>query len=144
MQGWSWLQTAGSMMPSIVNPYLLVGVGGATGSVFRFAVGRTVAMVLPGVSPLMATGIVNLVGSFLLGCVIAGMGETHRSHPGVLLLGVGVCGGFTTFSTFAMELADLMHERQYWIATGYGLGSVLLGVVGFVAGAWVVQRWVSG
>lgn len=148
MHFWGWIQSlasnASSGVPGLANPYFLVGVGGAIGSVLRYGAGRIAAISVPGASSLLVTGTVNLAGSFLLGCVIAGFGGNHRGHPGILLLGVGICGGFTTFSTFAMELADLMHARQHWIALGYGLGSVLSGVVGFIGGAWVVQRWLTG
>ncbi|MBM3966329.1 MAG: CrcB family protein [Planctomycetes bacterium] len=148
MQVWSWIQSAASLanwwVAWIPYNYLLVGLGGAAGSILRYGTGRAVAMGLPGANSLMATASVNVMGSVVLGGVVAAWGGSGRSHPALLLLGVGVCGGFTTFSTFAMELVDLMHAKQYWVAMGYGLGSVLSGAVGFFAGAWVVQRWIVG
>lgn len=148
MQMGSWIQLVSSVAHSwiawIPYNYLLVGVGGAAGSILRYGIGRAVAVGLPGANSLLATASVNVLGSAVLGGVVAAWGGSGRSHPGILLLGVGVCGGFTTFSTFAMELVDLMHAKQYWGALGYGLGSVMSGVVGFLAGAWVVQRWIAG
>lgn len=83
---------------------------------------------------------VNLLGSFVLGCVVMGFSPSQRGHPAVLLLGVGLCGGFTTFSTLAMELADLIHARRWELAIVYGLGSLVLGWLAFLAGAWTIQR----
>jgi CrcB protein len=87
-----------------------------------------------------ATLIVNIVGAFVLGCVVMGFSASQRGHPAVLFLGVGLCGGFTTFSTLAMELADLIHARRWDLAIAYGLGSLVLGWFAFLAGAWVMQR----
>lgn len=143
-----WIQSvasyAGTVIPFLTHPYFLVGVGGAFGSILRYGVGRLVALNLPGANSLLGTASVNVLGSFVLGSLMAFFGGSNRAHPGILLLGVGVCGGFTTFSTLAMELVDLMHGKQYWGAVGYGLGSLVSGMVGFFAGAWVVQRWIMG
>jgi fluoride exporter len=122
------------------SPYLLVALGGAIGSALRYGVGRLIATWFANVTSLWATTTVNLLGSFLLGCVVMGFSANHRGHPAVLLLGVGLCGGFTTFSTLAMELADLIHARRWDLAMVYGLGSLILGWLAFLAGAWAVQR----
>jgi CrcB protein len=53
----------------------------------------------------------------------------------VLFLGVGFCGGLTTFSTLAMELTDLLQSKKYGWCLAYGLGSLTLGVLSFLAGA---------
>lgn len=83
------------------------------------------------------TGIVNLAGSFALGCIAMGLGN-QRNHPWMLFLGVGMCGGFTTFSTLSMEIADFIHAKRWGLATAYGLGSLLCGWLAFVCGAWIV------
>lgn len=126
----SWLQ----------SPVVLVAVGGAVGSVLRYGVGRLLVACSDRIPSLWGTGMVNLVGSFLLGCVVAGFGATHRGHPGILLLGVGLCGGFTTFSTLAMELSELIDSRRWDLALGYGLCSLVGGWLAFVGGAWLTQR----
>ncbi len=86
---------------------LLVAVGGAAGALVRFLV----AVALPG---RRATLAVNVVGSGLLGALV-------QSSPSVLaLVGIGFCGGLTTFSTFAVEVALDVHarsSRRYVVAT---------------------------
>jgi len=120
-------------------PYVLVAVGGALGSVVRYGVGRGIAMQMPGAASMWGTGCVNVLGSFVLGCVVMGIGANPKQHGWVLFLGVGFCGGLTTFSTLAMELADLIHARRWLDATGWGLGSLVLGVVSFLLGIWVMR-----
>ncbi len=107
----------------------LVVVGGGAGAGLRFLVGLRVPAA---VYPWHTLGI-NAVGSFALG-VLAGAG---RDRPGwYALLGVGVCGGFTTFSTFSLETLTLLDEGRGWTAAGYVLGSVAAGL----AGCWVGLR----
>jgi CrcB protein len=86
---------------------------------------------------MVATGLVNLIGSFVLGLVVASFvpGQRGIPNPMVLFLGVGFCGGLTTFSTLAMELTDLLHAKRYGLCLAYGLGSLTLGVLSFLAGA---------
>lgn len=134
-----WLPTAW-----FSSPYLLVAIGGGLGSVLRYGIGRLVASCSSEMSPMWATGLVNLVGSFALGCIVMSVGGSQRGHPMVLLLGVGLCGGFTTFSTLSMEVADLLHARRWELATTYGIGSLLLGWLSFVFGAWLVESLLRG
>jgi CrcB protein len=107
----------------------LVGLGGGAGAVARFAVGRLLANPE---FPWHTLGI-NAAGSFALGVLAVAC----RDRPGwYLLLGVGVCGGFTTFSTFSVEALDLLAKNRPGAAAGYVLGSV----VAALAGAWVGMR----
>lgn len=108
-------------MPSL----FLVMLGGAAGSGARYLVGRWALAGIGGGWP-WGTLIVNLVGGFLMGMLVArGGGEQTR-----LLLGVGVLGGFTTFSAFSLEVM-LMIERGQWAAA---LLYILVSVVGAVGG----------
>lgn len=100
----------------------------------RYWVNRAVASTEWGRSFPWATFGVNLAGSFLLGLLVIGL--AHR--PGWrALLGVGVCGGFTTFSTFSVETVHLIESERYAAAVGYVSGSVLAGIVG----AWLGMRF---
>lgn len=125
-----------------ISPYVLVAIGGAIGSMLRYGVGRLIAVWYSDAPSLWGTGIVNLVGSFALGCIVMSVGASQRGHPMMLLLGVGLCGGFTTFSTLSMEIADLLNARRWDLATAYGLGSLICGWLAFVCGAWLADCFV--
>ncbi|WP_448586271.1 CrcB family protein [Thermaurantiacus sp.] len=111
-------------------PWLLVAAGGALGACARYGVGRLVG---GGLWP-SATFAVNLVGGLLMG-LLAGWMAARGSSEGVrLFLGVGLLGGFTTFSAFSLELV-LMLERGAWgLALAYAALSVVLAVLGLLAG----------
>ena len=113
-------------------------VGGALGSGLRYLV----AVALPG-SPdgfPWATFGVNLVGSFLLG-VLSGIAVKSDILPRtmLLLLGTGVCGGFTTFSTFSMESIGLLEAGHMPMAIGYVAGSLVGGLGAAALGVGVVR-----
>lgn len=114
-----------------------VACGGAIGSVLRFGMGRWIGAWFGTIPSMFATGLVNLIGSFVLGWVVASFAPVQRviPNPLVLFLGVGLCGGLTTFSTLAMELTDLLQAKRYGWTLVYGLGSLTLGVLSFLAGA---------
>jgi len=111
---------------------LHVALGGAIGSVLRYQVGRGLTHWL-GPQAVMAfpwaTLTVNLLGSFAMG-LLAGWLSRHAdgSDPLRLLLGVGLLGGFTTFSAFSLELMILVERGQAGQAFVYGAVSVLAGL----------------
>jgi fluoride exporter len=123
-------------------PYLLAAVGGVLGALARWGVG-TALPVSPGAWP-WATLLVNLTGCLLLGVLIAVVAERL---PGATwprpLLAVGVLGGYTTFSAFAVEVVRLIEDGAVLSAVGYGLVSVLGGVLAVAAGA-LIGRSVAG
>jgi CrcB protein len=82
---------------------------------------------------------INILGSMALGvfsaiCLIKGWGGTTR-----LFFAVGLCGGFTTFSTFSFEVVDAIYERSWRLAIGYAISSVILCVCGCYVGAHVAR-----
>lgn len=111
---------------------LCVGLGGCIGSVLRYLVG-----LLPygtGAFPLKTLAI-NVLGAFVLGLLGAWVARHTNANPQVvLLLKVGLCGGFTTFSTFAFETAALLQTGAWPLALAYASASVVLSV-GAVFGA---------
>ncbi|TQN40787.1 camphor resistance protein CrcB [Blastococcus colisei] len=118
--------------------YLLAALGGALGALARWAV----AEVLP--SPAgwpWATLLVNLTGCFLLGALLAVL-ATRSSEPSWTrpFLGVGVLGGYTTYSTFAVEVVDLLDDGALALAVGYVLLSTLGGVAAVALGAVAARR----
>ena len=113
--------------------YFLVMVGGAVGAALRFALSRAVPVVA-GVWP-WATFAANVLGSFLMGALAfwlvrkGAQGEQVR-----LLLGVGVLGGFTTFSAFSLEIGQMIENGQLAMAFGYAIASVLVALTALFAG----------
>ena len=111
--------------------FVWVGVGGAVGSVIRYAIGLTGRQsVFP-----WATLAINLSGSFILGLFLTwalGRLPVTVTTP----ISVGVLGGFTTFSTFAWEGLFLSRSGRVGLALIY----VLLSVVGGITAAWVGYR----
>ena len=121
--------------PSFLSHSLLVALGGAVGAWLRFVAGRTtLALIGPSAFP-WATLLVNTAGSFAMG-LLAGWLARHGSggEGWRLLLGVGLLGGFTTFSAFSLELVGLAQRGQAMLAVGYALVSVAAGVLGLLAG----------
>lgn len=120
---------------------LLVGAGGAVGTLARWAVGTAV----PAVSgwPL-ATLAVNLAGSFVLGSLLEALRrrgpETPRLRRWRLGVGTGFCGGLTTCSTFAVELDRLVSGGHPATALGYAAASLAGGLVAVVLGAACAVR----
>ena len=103
---------------------LLVALGGAVGSVARYGVGVAAARWL-GLGFPWGTLIVNVLGGFAMGLLGARVGPENVDLR--LALGVGVLGGFTTFSTFSLETVRLM-QHQPVMAALYVVASVALSV----------------
>ena len=127
--------------PLLASAY--VAIGGAAGSVARYQMGRLMTWWLgPQAMTLFpfATLAVNTLGSLLMG-LLAGFlmrlgGETDTWR---LMLGVGLLGGFTTFSAFSLEMAMLIQRGQVGMAGVYALLSLGLGVSGLVFGLTVAR-----
>lgn len=116
---------------SFFHHSLLVALGGGIGAWLRFAAGRLIGL---SAFPL-ATLSVNLIGSLAMGLLagwLARHGEGGESWR--LLLGVGVLGGFTTFSAFSLELVNLIQRGQGGMAAIYASVSVLGGIAGLLLG----------
>ena len=118
---------------------LAVAFGGALGSVTRYLVGIGSGKLF-GINFPWGTLIINITGSFLIGLFV-GMFATRWNLPQAVrvFLTVGVCGGYTTFSTFSLDAFYLM-ERGKAVAAGvYMVGSVALSV-GALIGAMLLVR----
>lgn len=113
--------------------------GGAIGGGLRTWLSNA-APVHPGAWP-WVTFSVNLVGCVALGYLVTRLAErlpiTAYRRP---LLGTGVCGGLTTFSTFQLELVRMLDRSQIGLATGYVAASVAAGFVGVALGTAIVRR----
>jgi len=112
---------------------VLVSAGGATGALARYGVSEAFPVVA-GRFPL-TTFSINVAGAFVLGAVLEWL-VRHRSidHWARFLVGVGVLGAFTTFSTFATEIVVLARDGHGVVAVGYAVSSVVVGVAAVFAG----------
>jgi CrcB protein len=131
---------------SFSSSSLYVAGGGAFGSWLRFLVGRYTLVLLGPVRASAlpwATLFVNVVGSVAMGLLVGWLAR-HGSHgEGTrLLLGVGVLGGFTTFSSFSMEFALLVERGTPGLAALYVAVTLLAGLGGMFAGlAMMRSAW---
>lgn len=117
---------------------ILVGIGGFVGSVCRYLVGL-LPMETGNGFPIKTLAI-NTAGSFLLAVIAILASKDKGLEPHMaLMLRVGICGGFTTFSTFAFESADLMKNGQMMTALIYVCLSVILGVSAIFAAQILVK-----
>ena len=112
---------------------LAVGLGGFLGSVCRYLVGL-IPLKSGTVFP-FKTFAINLLGCFLIGVITAAALKRADPDPRlVLFLKVGVCGGFTTFSSFALETGSLLQSGSAPAALAYAVLSLVLGVLAVFAG----------
>lgn len=107
---------------------LLVGLGGFIGSIFRYLIGLLPISTANGFP--IKTLAINILGSFLIG-IIAVFASKHESlNPHIILMiKMGICGGFTTFSTFAYEVTDLLKNGITLTDMLYICMSIILCVV---------------
>ena len=106
---------------------LAVGAGGFMGSTLRYLI--SLIPLNETTSFPIKTFIINIVGCVIIGIIAASVSKNVEMNPQMLLfLKVGLCGGFTTFSTFALETADLMKAGNMCIAFLYVVLSVLVGI----------------
>jgi CrcB protein len=113
--------------------------GGALGTLARVAL-ATFAAPDPGHWP-WPTFIVNIVGAFLLGYFTTRLLErlpvSSYRRP---LLGTGICGGLTTFSTMQVEIIKMLEHHHYGLAIGYTVASIVAGLLALYLATAVVRR----
>ena len=118
---------------------LAVAAGGALGAVSRFFVTSGVIYLFGNGLPL-GTLVVNVIGSFCLGILVQVFPVAWLVTPEFRnFFIVGILGSFTTFSTFSFEVVELWSRGDLFSAGTYVIGSVLLGVLGFICGSTITK-----
>lgn len=119
------------MIPPLV--FAVICVAGGAGAILRFvldgAIRSRVALAYP-----LATTVINVSGSFVLG-LLTGLGQTAGlPHDWVLILGGGLMGGYTTFSTASVETVRLVEQRRWLLAFANGVGMLVLAIAAAALG----------
>lgn len=129
--------------PTVPSPALavvlsVIALGGGLGALARAGVAELVPHPADGLD--IATLLTNVVGSLLLGALMVYVVEQERGHPLLRpFVGVGVLGGFTTFSTYAVHARGLVADRPV-LALVELVGTVLVCLVSVAAGVWLARR----
>lgn len=119
---------------------IAVGLGGFVGAVLRYLIGL-IPLNEPWTFPIKTFGI-NVAGCIAIGIIAALAARSDSLNTQLLLfLKVGVCGGFTTFSTFALETADLIKDGNIFVPFCYVILSVLVGVAVIFAVEYFTLKW---
>lgn len=123
----------------MINNYLIVGLGGAAGSMLRYGVQKLFSIQNAGAFP-TGTLLVNISGCFLIGIL---WGIVSRSlswnEEMKLLLMTGFCGGFTTFSAFTLEGIGLLKESKTTLFIIYLTASVVGGLLATIIGIRIAK-----
>ena len=123
-----------------MNSIFLVGLGGASGAIARHLINR-LALHWPNVGFPFATLGVNVIGGCLMGVLVGWL--AHKVDAGNdlrLLFGVGLLGGFTTFSAFSLELLQMIQRKAWGAAVVYSTGSVVVSVLALLLGLFVMRK----
>lgn len=116
---------------------LFVGFGGFIGSVCRYLMGFVPQMIARNsvYGTVATTFAINVIGAFAIGFIVSAFSKSSTFSPELLLLlKVGVCGGFTTFSTFSLESLQLIQSGAWPAAAVYMVASVIACLVAVFAG----------
>lgn len=115
---------------------ICVGIGGAIGAMLRYAI----SCIPVKTSFPILTLITNIIGAFAIGIIVALATKNNMSTNMILLLKTGVCGGFTTFSTFSMEAYNLLKDKKTAAGIMYALLSLVLCITAVALGEWLIQK----
>lgn len=123
----------------LLNQYLVIGLGGALGSMLRFGLGTFIDSGVSKSGQIFPWGtiVVNITGCFVIGLVatVSAPGMSRYVIPPLMLrfITIGILGGYTTFSSFSLQTLSLWSDNQRWEAAA----NVLMSVVLCLAGVWL-------
>ena len=111
--------------------FIVVALGGAIGAMGRYAISLIpVKTTFP-----VLTLLTNALGAILIGVIVGVVNQHENASPKtILFLKTGICGGFTTFSTFSLEAVSLLERKDYLGGSAYILLSVFCCLIGILIG----------
>lgn len=117
---------------------IIVGLGGAIGAMGRYLIGLLPLKPESGFP--LATFLINISGAFCIGLIAAYTARHVHADPRMILfLKTGICGGFTTFSTFSLESCTLLRDGRTALGIIYIMASVILGIAAVFAADFFVR-----
>lgn len=119
---------------------ILIALGGAIGSVFRFGLSEFIKNLIHINYHVYATLTVNFIGSFLIGIAIYQIQNNHWHDYMIYLFIIGFCGGFTTFSTFAYENFVFLNNQNYLQFFIYTALSIVICIFGVALGFLIIKN----
>ncbi|WP_372639471.1 fluoride efflux transporter CrcB [Ancylomarina sp.] len=121
----------------MLRTLLLIGLGGFLGSISRFLIALGVNRIFQSVLP-VGTLAVNILGCILIGIIYSLAQEKNMLSPELrIFLGVGFCGGFTTYSSFAFDKFSLIKTGDFLMLSVYVSASVFLGLIAVYLGSQI-------
>ena len=130
------IATFARLFGDMIKNILIVGTGGALGSIARYLI--TCLFTHLAICSEWAILLVNIIGSFIIGLLIPASHNTLY-----LLLAVGFCGGFTTFSTFSVQAFQMLQSGQRLASLIYILASVLISIAFVFLGIYLSERYIK-
>lgn len=123
-----------------MNGILYVALGGGIGAAGRYMLGNAMTHLM-GTSFPWGTLIANVLGGFLMGLLVGWLAFKLSGAENLrLFLGVGVLGGFTTFSSFSLESLRMIENKAYAMAAGYMSASVVLSIMAVFIGLMIARK----
>ena len=123
---------------TVLKAILIVGSGSFVGGALRYLISLAMKGVSKGFP--WATLVVNVTGCLLIGLLLGWLSRTSQMEGNLaLFLTVGLCGGFTTFSTFSKEALTLLQGGNVWGFVGYVVASIVVGILFVVLGYMITK-----
>ena len=125
----------------MLKSLLIVGAGSFVGGTLRYLISTYMKNICGQAFP-WGTLAVNLLGCFIIGILFAAFSKhSATDNTWYLLLTTGVCGGFTTFSTFANESVQMLQQGNTFGFLGYVAASIIFGFLLIALGYWLVSKF---
>jgi CrcB protein len=130
------IATFAAILELMIKNILIVGTGGALGSIARYLIACLFTHLA--ICSELAIFLVNIIGSFIIGLLIPSAQSTLY-----LLMAVGFCGGFTTFSTFSVQAFQMLQSGQRLTSLIYILASVLISIAFVFIGIYLSEEYIK-